>query len=216
MAMTVAYSNFCGLLAHENRGGTKSAYVPDTLGSSSAVLDNTGSGVYEAQYWPYGEPRSEAGSNSSPWNFAGFLGYFRDIASLLYVRARQLALAHGLWSEVDPIWPLDHPYSYARNNPTTHTDPSGQMPGCQGLLPPLTDPITQEPIEFFPVPPSWPGKWPSGKPADPCWRPAPGHFKPIGPGKSCDRYLAACHRGSILACNMYYVCMGAGWQGGIS
>src|ERR1035438_8153734 len=60
-------------------------------------------------------------------------------------------------------------------------------------------------------------KWPSGKPGEPCLQPDPTRLgKPVGPGKSCDRYLNACHRGSILACNMYYVCMGAGWQGGMS
>ena len=134
MAMAVAYSGFCGELVHENRSGTKRAYVPDTLGSLAAMLDNTGSAVDELQYWPYGEIRNETGANSSPWTFVGLLGYFADGATTLYARSRHLALNYAQWLSVDPLWPREQAYQYVAGLPTTEVDPLGLS---RRQLPPL-------------------------------------------------------------------------------
>lgn len=54
--------------------------------------------------------------------------------------------------------------------------------------------------------------WPKGF-AFPCKKPSPGTFMPAKPGKACEPYMKMCKKGFILACNMYYVCMGAGKPG---
>ena len=109
MAMAVAYSNFCGQMVHENRGGTAAAYVADTLGSMAAVLKNF-TLPFSAEYWPYGEIRTSAGSNPSPWSFVGLLGYFADIVSdTLYVRARHYKPSTAQWLTRDRLWPDEPP-----------------------------------------------------------------------------------------------------------
>jgi hypothetical protein len=40
MAMSATYLTMNGMIVHENRGGAKRDYVPDTLGSTSALVDN--------------------------------------------------------------------------------------------------------------------------------------------------------------------------------
>ena len=88
--------------------------------------DSSGNTTYEAEYWPYGEVRSEAGTNRSPWGFVGTLGYYTDEKSKsLYVRARTYLPNYARWANVDPLWPLATPYVYALASPTRYTDPSG-------------------------------------------------------------------------------------------
>lgn len=126
MAMSVVYGNFCGMLVHENRGGVQADFVADTLGSVAAIVDSTGTSVYSAEYWPYGEVRTELGTNPSNWSFVGLQGYFRDILSkLLYVRARHLKPDTGQWLTSDPLWPDEAPYAYVRSMPLMVADPDG-------------------------------------------------------------------------------------------
>jgi len=128
MAMSVVYGSFCGMLVHEDRGGVQGDYVPDMLGSVAAVVDDTGATVYSAEYWPYGEVRTETGTNPSQWSFGGLLGYFRDILSkLLYVRARLLTPDAGQWLSTDPLWPRQPPYEYCSGGPTYQMDASGMF-----------------------------------------------------------------------------------------
>ena len=88
MAANVTYLTVNGMLLHENRGGVETQYTPDPLGNLIQCRNSAGTKTYEAHYWPYGEIRSETGTNPSPWGFVGLLGYLRDAATLLYVRAR--------------------------------------------------------------------------------------------------------------------------------
>jgi hypothetical protein len=37
--MSVVYSNFCGMVVSETRSGVERDYMPDTLGSTAALLD---------------------------------------------------------------------------------------------------------------------------------------------------------------------------------
>jgi len=114
-----------GTLLSETRGGADFDYIPDPLGSVTAILD--GSGIVDTyNYWPFGEVRSHAGSSTTPFTFVGSLGYYQDVLNeRTYVRARSYQPQYGNWLTVDPMWPLELPYVYALDNPTTAVDPSG-------------------------------------------------------------------------------------------
>ena len=66
MAMSVRYSTVNGTLAYENRGGVETEFVPDPLGSVIACRNALGTTTYTAKYGPYGEVRTETGTNASP------------------------------------------------------------------------------------------------------------------------------------------------------
>ena len=126
MAAAVTYSNFCGMLVHENRGGVELDYVPDTLGSLAATIDSNQTFQFKADYWPYGEVASSTGSNPSSWGFVGLLGYFADIVSkLLYVRLRHLRPDLARWQTPDLLFPIEPSYAYVGLRPTGGTDPLG-------------------------------------------------------------------------------------------
>jgi len=126
MAMSVTYTNFGGMLVHENRGGTESQYVPDSLGSLVGSLDTGQSFTYKAEYWPYGELQSETGTNTSSWSFVGLLGYFRDRDTLSYIRARHYLPGLARWLTVDPAWPSQLAYQYVFDCPIIIGDYSGK------------------------------------------------------------------------------------------
>ncbi len=126
MAMAAVYTTINGMLVHESRGGVESFYFPDTLGNLTTVRSATGVKTYGAEYWPYGEIQTETGTNPSPWSFVGLLGYLRDTASRLYVRARHYRPGLARWQTVDPLWPDESAYGYANASPVYLRDPSGQ------------------------------------------------------------------------------------------
>ncbi len=129
MAMSAVYTSFGGRMVHEKRGGASRRYASDPLGSLAAVLQEETLGpVYAAEYWPYGEIQTEFGANPSPWGFVGLLGYFKDLASLLYVRARHYLTQKGRWLTVDPLWPEESAYGYAYYSPSSYYDQMGSKP----------------------------------------------------------------------------------------
>ncbi len=129
MAMTVRYTTFDGEIVSENRNGVMRDYVPDPLGSTVALLDNTQSQTDTFTYWPYGEMRLRSGSTLTSLQFIGTLGYYRDNLNNTYVRARVLDTIDGRWLTTDPLSMEGNDsnvYRYAVNSPTTQIDPSGQ------------------------------------------------------------------------------------------
>ena len=60
---TVTYSIFDGEVISEIRDGVERDYLPDPLGSTVALLDNTQTKTDTFSYWPYGEVRSRTGTN---------------------------------------------------------------------------------------------------------------------------------------------------------
>jgi hypothetical protein len=106
MAMPVVYSNFCGRVVSETRGGVESDYVSDPLGSTIGLMNSAGTMTDRWEYWPYGEVVSRSGSNPTPLTFLGVIGYFRDVLDkLLYVPARHLRADLARWLTVDALWP---------------------------------------------------------------------------------------------------------------
>ena len=126
MALTVVYSNAFGGVCAEDRGGTVSNYVPDTLGSTIGLTSSAGVLTDRWEYWPYGEVASRTGSNVTPLTFLGILGYFQDVINqLFYVRARHLRSDLARWLTVDPLWPKQPAYLYANDAPALFPDASG-------------------------------------------------------------------------------------------
>lgn len=127
MPAAVVYTNFGGMLVHENRGGVETEYVNDTLGSLVECRDTSGTKTYDAVYWPYGEIRTSTGTNPSPWAFVGLFGYLRESSARTYVRARYYRQELARWMSVDPLWPRQSPFRYGNNNPANELDPSGRF-----------------------------------------------------------------------------------------
>jgi len=177
MTATVTYITVNGVLMMETRGGVDTAYVPDTLGNLVQCRDASGNKTYEAWYWPYGEVRASTGTNPSPWGFVGLLGYLVETATRLYVRARHYRADLKRWMTVDPLWPREFAYIYARFKPNYAFDPSGlycihgvsTSPNCscdcypgypdrcteKCKVPPPPSPTTCSPDQAF-NPSSWP------------------------------------------------------------
>ena len=128
MAMKVCYTVVNGEVLSENRGGVKRDYLPDTQGNTIGLIDNTQAITDTFSYYPYGEVATRTGTNVTPFQFLGTLGYYRDSASRTYVRARTLNTAQGRWMTQDPIWFEGGDYNlyrYVRNNVITLSDPTG-------------------------------------------------------------------------------------------
>ena len=89
MPMKVRYTAIDGEVIAERRSGVRKEYVPDSLGSTVALLDGTQSQTDTFSYWPYGEV-SRTRTTATPFQFVGILGYYQDSASRSYVQARYL------------------------------------------------------------------------------------------------------------------------------
>jgi len=103
MPTTTRYTVIDGEILSENRAGVKRDYVPDPLGSTLALLDNTQTQTDTFSYYPYGEVASRTGTTATPFQYIGTLGYYQDNSGRTYVRARHLRTAHGRWITEDPI-----------------------------------------------------------------------------------------------------------------
>jgi len=125
---TTTYTTVNGLILRQVKDGVVHNFVSDPLGSVVMVRDTSGNTVYEAEYDPYGNVQSETGINPYEFGYVGTLGYVKDSAFSLYVRARYLLTNLGRWLTKDPLWPSEPGFVYAGAVPTRFTD-------CNGLLP---------------------------------------------------------------------------------
>jgi RHS repeat-associated protein len=131
------YTTLDGMILSEVRGGVERDYMPDTLGSTIALLDSSQNKTDTWTYWPYGEVRTRTGSNPTPFTFVGTLGYFADSLKRLYVRARYLRTDLARWQTVDPLWPDESAYGYVGGLPTRNVDPSGLFVIITACPPPI-------------------------------------------------------------------------------
>ena len=125
-----------GLLAEYYCGGMIFDH-PDEIGSATTATDCTGNNIQERLYYPYGEFWTGANPDNLGMHqeFAKLPDYDPEIDE--YNTANRYYSPMGRWMSPDPggvkVVRLDDPqtwnmYAYARNNPTTVTDPSGLMP----------------------------------------------------------------------------------------
>ena len=125
--MSVTYSRVGGRLVREVRNSVITRYVSDTLGSIVQTRNSAGTQTSSTEFWPFGEVRTSSGSNPSPWGFVGALGYYVDLASRLYVRARYYRTSLSRWMTVDPLWPKEFAYLYVEGAVPYVIDPSGKQ-----------------------------------------------------------------------------------------
>lgn len=152
---TVRYTVIDREVIAEKRSGVRKQYVPDPLGSTVAMLDNTQTQTDTFSYWPYGELASRTGSTPTPFQYVGTEGYYSNSIDRVYVRARILSTQLGRWLTEDPMnFRLSnfnlYLYSYLR--PSCLTDPSGKEPdtnfnacGNYGDSPPVPPPVPSVP-----------------------------------------------------------------------
>ena len=127
MAMSVTYVTVHGRLREETRGGVTTRYLGDTLGSVIKTTDTSGNVTSTTTYWPFGEVRTQTGTNPSPWGFCGVWGYLTDAVSRMYVRARHYRADTSRWLTVDRFWPFESANGYCLNLPNLLIDPSGHF-----------------------------------------------------------------------------------------
>ncbi|MDG4808711.1 polymorphic toxin-type HINT domain-containing protein [Micromonospora sp. WMMD1120] len=94
-----------------------------------SVANDTNQTITQRRQTPYGAPRGAAVS----WpNKQGFLGGYQDPTGLTHLGAREYDPTIGRFISVDPVNDPGNPqqlpaYTYAANNPTTYSDPSGRI-----------------------------------------------------------------------------------------
>ncbi len=110
---------------------------PDEIGSATASTAYNGSSCQDRLYYPFGEFWTGAGSCGMHQEFAQLPDY--DAETDQYNTLNRHYSPSGRWMSPDPAgqdaadpsdpqaWNL---YAYARNNPTTLTDPDGEDADC--------------------------------------------------------------------------------------
>lgn len=119
--------------AERSTDGTLKFYHDDHLGSSTLVTDQSGSVVHRQAYTPYGEDR--IGSPSGSFTVAAGLRYQfnfkereQDGTGYYDYGARMYDPGSGRWLSPDNLAEDGlNRYSYVRNNPVRHTDPTGNQ-----------------------------------------------------------------------------------------
>jgi RHS repeat-associated protein len=115
-------------------GASSVAFVAgDTQGTDSVAIDSQTLSVTHRYYDPYGNPRGTA-PPSFPTGEKGFVGGASDTATgLTDLGVRQYQPGTGSFISPDPLLnPYDpqdlNAYTYAADNPSTKSDPTGAMP----------------------------------------------------------------------------------------
>lgn len=67
---TVRYTTIDGEIVAEKRAGVRKTYMPDPLGLTVALLDNSQQQTDTLAYWPYGEERARTGTTPTPFRAA--------------------------------------------------------------------------------------------------------------------------------------------------
>src|SRR5580692_8174542 len=125
---TTRFTVFDNEIVSENRAGVLHDYVPDVLGSTVALLDNTQTQTDQWTYWPYGEAVRVKGSTPTTKLFVGTASCNQDSASRTLMHHRGLDTLKGRWLTEDPIGFAGgdrNLYRFVGNNPVAKTDPSG-------------------------------------------------------------------------------------------
>jgi len=87
--LSASYLTVDGEILSETRSGVDTDYLTDPLGSVAGLIDSTQAIFATQGYWPYGEVQTSVGLwNGTPFGFIGSMGYYTELPSATYVRAR--------------------------------------------------------------------------------------------------------------------------------
>jgi len=119
-----------GHRAVQKDDGTISFTLADHHGTAQLAVDSTTQALTQRRTKPFGASR---GTEPAGWpSTKGFVGGTTDTATgLTHLGAREYAPVAGRFLSVDPLFAADDPqqmhgYTYAENNPVTHSDPTGR------------------------------------------------------------------------------------------
>ncbi|MGH9356218.1 MAG: RHS repeat-associated core domain-containing protein, partial [Terriglobia bacterium] len=119
-------------IARVDSSGKAEYYLPDALGSSRVITDANGAILDDCDFLPFGDEQCVTSSSGNNYKFTG---KERDNESGNdYFSARSYASQYSRFTSPDPenvgadssnpqTW---NAYTYAGNNPTTFTDPTGE------------------------------------------------------------------------------------------
>ncbi|MFE0461333.1 polymorphic toxin-type HINT domain-containing protein [Kitasatospora sp. NPDC058965] len=130
------YTNPDGTVIVRSSSGTVTYQPTTTQGTAQLQVDARSLAITRRSFDPYGSPR---GTAPAGWaDNHGYLGRPTDTTTgLSLLGARQYDPALGRFLTADPLLELGDPnqmggYTYAGNNPTTHSDPSGLLSDAVG------------------------------------------------------------------------------------
>ncbi len=129
LTLDTSYYN-AGLVTVTKQNGTLAYVVADGLGSVTAALSSTGTVTAAALYAPYGQGRYSSGTMPSD---GGYAGQVVDPSGLSYDHARYYDASVGQFISADDVQGPNR-YGYVAGNPTTMTDPSGNIGICVGAV----------------------------------------------------------------------------------
>lgn len=108
-------------------GGTVRWFHQNQLGSTISLTNAAGATVQSYAYDAYGQRTGAIPTVENPFRYAG--QYTDEKTGFQYLRARYYDPATGQFLSRDPLEDSTlQPYSYADNNPTNATDPTGLAP----------------------------------------------------------------------------------------
>jgi RHS repeat-associated protein len=111
-------------------------YHFDTVGSTLALTNSSGTVTHSYAYMPYGKVAKKSGSSEQAFTFTGQYGVRQEGGDGLYqMRARYYDSETSRFISKEPIWPQIanpmalNPYQYAINNPLIYVDVTGLFVG---------------------------------------------------------------------------------------
>ncbi len=127
-ATAAQYTDFPGYwggLSTVRKGAVSSHLTYDMSANTRQVTDAGGAVVSAPVYTAFG---TELAASAGVVGFGGQVGYYRDQAARLYVRARHYQVRSGSWLSNDLLSPMEPPYNlrfYASNRPVRDQDATG-------------------------------------------------------------------------------------------
>ena len=121
------------LYSVEEGSGLPVYYHYDTIGSTVALSDHTGSVTDQYAYLPYGEPAGKETVHENPFTYVGKYGVMAEPGGLYFMRARYYDPDVKRFLGVDPVQGSMRnsqslsPYIYVENTPLIGIDPEGEI-----------------------------------------------------------------------------------------
>ena len=118
----------------ERRSSTSKFYHGDALGSTRSITDSSQSVTDTKRFDGFGMLMASAGTNPTPFGFAGGEQYQTDADSgLMLLGHRYYDCSIGRFISKDPAKAGTNWYSYTENNPLSRLDPTGLVQISAGL-----------------------------------------------------------------------------------